>query len=177
MPRIARGSRFPSAVSRGARRESEWFSVPFSSTTMTALGGTLISSLNAAALALRPFTVVRTRLELFVVSDQEGASEVYNGALGMAVVSDQAAAIGVTAIPTPVTDLASDLWFVHQPFFGSIVVITAIGAINEGWPYTVDSKAMRKVNGDQDVVIVGEVSGISSGATLQMAGRMLVKLH
>jgi len=39
-----------------------------------------------------------------VRSDQFVATEGYEIAIGMAVVSDQALAIGVTAVPTPFTD-------------------------------------------------------------------------
>ena len=36
------------------------------------------------------------------------------------MVSDQAVAVGVSAIPTPVTELSSDLWFVHQWIMNSV---------------------------------------------------------
>ncbi len=95
------------------RRETLWLSVDATRTIVTAVGGTLVTSYGAGALALRPFTIVRTRLLIFVQSDQAAAVEATFGAYGQAVVSDQVSAIGITAVPTPVTDLASDLWYVH----------------------------------------------------------------
>jgi len=97
----------------GPRRDTLWFFIGSSVVNLTALGGTLLTSLNAAALSLRPFTVIRTHLSVHLRSDQFAASEEQAAGVGMAVVSDEASAIGVSAIPTPVTDAASDLWFVH----------------------------------------------------------------
>jgi len=141
----------------------------------------LILSLSAAGLALRPFTVIRTRLHFSVRSDQSAASENFDAAIGCAVVSDQAAAIGITAVPTPFTDLGSDLWFVHQIIDGHFLFISGVGVEGNSNSPTggmdVDSKAMRKVNGDQDLVTVIENSGLSSGTQVYAAGRQLIKLH
>jgi len=109
----------------------------------------LILTLNAAADALRPFTVMRTRFEISMDTDQNVASEGYGAAYGLCVVSDQASAIGVSAVPTPITDIGSDLWFVYGAINGDLLLNTAVGftggsstRIREN----VDSKAMRRVN-------------------------------
>ena len=169
-------SRIPSVV-RSQKRLTDWaFISPFL-TTQVGAGGVLIASLNAAALALRPFTIVRSIFELMVVSDQETVSEIQIGGFGVAVVSDQAVGIGVTAIPTPLTDLGSDLWLAHQVLLGNFIG-TGNSDTESANRYVVDSKAMRKVNGDQDVVIVTEMnSALASGLTIFGAGRMLFKLH
>ena len=102
---FARGA---AAISQ--KRLTSWFQ--FQPIRVTgAAGGTIMFSLNAAALALRPFTIVRSRFEVGIISDQTAATEDQLGAIGMAVVSDQAVAVGVTAVPTPITDMGSDLWF------------------------------------------------------------------
>ena len=101
------------AVAIRQKRLTSWFQFQPGRTAFSSVGGTVLFSLNAAALALRPFTIVRTRFLVSVVTDQVAADELVLGALGMAVVSDQAVAIGVTAVPTPITDMGSDLWFVH----------------------------------------------------------------
>ena len=56
--------------------------------------------LSAIGLALRPFTLIRVRGIFTIASDQSAATETQVGALGVAVVSEQAASIGVTAVPT-----------------------------------------------------------------------------
>ena len=91
------------------------------------------------------------------------------------MVSDQASAIGVTAVPTPVTDFASDLWFFHKHFFAMESALT--DRTRGGFIGSVDSKAMRKVNPDEDVVFVIQSAAASSGLILNMAGRMLIKLY
>ena len=160
------------------RRETEWISIPFFSNVLaSSTTASLSASLNAAGLALRPFTVVRLRGQLQCVSDQSAATEQYIGSIGAAVVSDQATAIGVTAVPTPATDLASDLWFMHEIWIGSIDFSDATGIFSDHPSRAVDSKAMRKVNGDQDLVICTEAGLGGSGVTVAFAGRFLVKLH
>ncbi len=160
-----------------ARRESLWLSIDPTSSTIAANGVVLIAVLNAAALALRPFTVVRTRGVFNTVTDQNAASEVYHGSLAMAVVSEQAAAIGVTAVPTPGTDRDSDLFFLYEEQMGEFTLGDATGFIEEHLTKEFDSKAMRKVNNDQQVAIVAESETGGNGIIMRVAGRMLIKLH
>ncbi len=159
------------------RRETVWFQFGFISTTLAASATASMGiSLNAAALLLRPFTVVRTRMNWLVRSDQSAASETYIGNFGFAVVSDQAVAIGVTAVPTPATDLGSDLWFLQDQWIGRFELVGS--AINEDTQARkIDSKAMRKVDIGQDIVGVTEAGIGGTGCVVQTVGRMLVKLH
>jgi len=112
--RVGRKSGF---IERGGRmrRESVWLASGEIFTTFAAANtAVLLTSLGATLLALRPFTVVRTRGILSIQSDQAAAIENQFFAYGHCVVSDQATAIGVTAVPTPDTDDTSDLWFVYE---------------------------------------------------------------
>jgi len=168
---------FRPAGGRTQRRQSDWLSFSLGIDSLDTSGVVLISSLGASALALRPFTVVRTHLELYMISDQQSASEAQLGAFGCCVVSDQASAIGVTAVPTPITDIGSDLFYAHQVMFNSFGFGSAVGLVQEGTRYTIDSKAMRKVSSDQDIVFTMEAAGSSSGFSVFTGGRLLVKLH
>ncbi len=172
------GSRVPQG-SRGKRRESLWFDLVATEVTIPgASTALLILSLDAGALALRPFTIVRTYFNYHIRSDQVAAIEEYQTAVGMCVVSDQASAIGVTAVPTPFTDLGSDLWFVHSIMANQFLFLDATGSNpNSGVSKDIDSKAMRKVEDGQDVVVVLENSSISAGCVVISAGRMLIKTH
>ena len=177
MPRHQNRSNF---IMRGGqrRRETLWFEVPFSETAVDTSGAVLVGVLNAAALALRPFTIVRTRLQVLIKSDQIANNENQFGALGMCIVTEQATAIGVTAVPTPLTDLASDAWFVHQPLIATFALVTAVGIdADGGHQYEVDSKAMRKVEDGFDLAQTVEVSSLSDGTVITAIGRILVKLH
>jgi len=168
--------RSPVAV-RGVRRKTAWFQFQPVTNTLTVTGGTIQFVLNAAALALRPFTVVRSHFELFLQSDQGGLTEFQVAGFGIAVVSDEASAVGPTAVPTPISEMGSDLWFVHQVLYNSLLVITAASGVNRGTRYSIDSRAARKVGIGQDIVVVSEFSGTSTGGLkITAGGRMLVKL-
>ncbi len=176
MARRRATGRFP-ALRQGQRRETVWLDVAASDNTLAASGTqVLINSLNATALALRPFTVVRTRGTWLVTSDQNAATESYFGNLGYAVVSQQAEAIGIGAIPTPATERGSDLFFVLETWPGFLRFGSAIGSHSE-MPREYDSRAMRKVNDDQDIVVVIEAGIGGSGIDVQNVGRFLLKLH
>ncbi len=169
---------------RGGRqvRETLWVGLTETRTSLAAANtAAFILSLNAAALALRPFTVTRSLLHWSVRSDQSAASENYATALGLSVVSDQASAIGITAIPTPFTDIGSDLFFLHDILDGHFLFISGVGVEgNSNSPVggvTVQSKAMRRVEEGSDIAIVIENDGLSSGTQVYVTGRMLVKLH
>ncbi len=162
----------------GQRRAMSWREIQATSATLTAVGGTITHSLDAVELAKRPFTIIRTHLVVSIISDQVAADEAQFGAFGMAVVSEQAEAIGVTAVPTPVTDANSDLWFVHQWLMNEVSVVSAVGFNEDGaHQYLIDSKAMRKVEEGEDVVGVAEFSAAGGGIIVRVAGRLLLKEH
>ena len=161
-------------------RETAWLGGVFTRITMVAANTAVIAtSLGAAVLALRPFTIIRTRGVLHLRSDQRIASEDYSAIYGNCVVSDQAVAIGVTAVPTPVTENDSDLWYVNEPICGALSFGSDIGVMIDGtrMDRTFDSKAMRKVEDGQDSISVMETSGGSSGAVALVFRRILIKLH
>ena len=161
------------------RRLTAWIPmIPIAQTLSGAGSEALIASFNAAALALRPFTVVRVRGIIGLSSDQGVAAEDQSAAFGMAVVSDQASGIGITAVPSPGTDRGSDLFFVFEDVVRSMFVASNSGVIPDFMESRLfDSKAMRKVNEDQDVVLTLSNTPISDGTVVYTAGRMLLKLH
>jgi len=167
--RVHRGS--------GVRRQTQWAGI-FAFTAVADNSKTLVAVGNAALLALRPFTIVRTHLELNFQSDQSAATQLQFGAFGIAVVNDTAAALGITAVPAPITNLDSDLWYVHQSMLASFISKTQVGIeATAGKQYTIDSKAMRKVNNDQNIVLVLESDTLGGGVAVDGLGRFLIKLH
>ena len=169
---------------RGGRQVREILWLPLTEgrdTLVSANSALLTNSLNAAGLALRPFTVIRSIVYWSIRSDQFATSENFAAAIGLAVVSDQAAAIGVTAIPTPFTDLGSDLWLLHAILDGHFLDATTVGfdsiGVSPAGGQLVDSRAMRKVNGDQDVIFAVENDSTGQGSIVYSAGRILIKLH
>ena len=163
------------AAAIAQKRLTTWLFFQPTIVVSTATGGTIVGVLNAAALALRPFTIIRTRVELTLRSDQAAAVETQICCFGLAVVSDQAAAIGVSAVPTPFTDMQSDHWLLHQIIYGDESNLT--DRTRSATRKSVDSKAMRKVNVGEDLVIVQEFATGSNGFSLTSGGRILIKLH
>ncbi len=162
---------------RGARRKTQWIR------TDAASGGTDFKALAAATAVIdqnvpgvAPDTIIRLRGMLQVASDQSGANEEPFGAFGIAVVSEQAFAIGVTAVPTPYTDADSDLWMMHGYFAAPIRFNDATGFGNISQRVDFDSKAMRKLNEDETLIIVLENASATDGIRYTFNVAILVKV-
>ena len=168
-------SRFPSAVGRSPRRLTQWFrSADVTGYTLLANGvAVLDQSLQGL---LEPVTAIRCRGNISILTDQIGASERPFGAIGMCVVSNQALAIGVTAIPTPITDKDSDLWMLHQYIHAPMVRGDATGFANLSQTFEFDSKAMRKVPEGSSLVWVVENGGATSSFNYLLQFAVLIKL-
>ncbi len=113
-----------------------------------------------------------------VRSDQETAIETYAACFCASVVSEQASAIGITAVPTPFTDIGSDKIFVYANVFGRLAADSGAGFKSEmGRSTQIESKAMRKVVDGEDVAFVLETPALSAGVVATIYFRMLIKLH
>ncbi len=176
-----RAARRSGRIFRGGKsvRETLWVGLAATRTNITAPStAVIINSPAAALLALRPFTIVRTRGWFFVGSDQIANIETYGCSLGFSVVSDQALAIGITAVPTPESDADSDAFWVYESITGEMKLISAAGFVDpSGVGKDYDSRAMRKVEDGFDMAFVIETNSISNGVLVGHVGRMLLKLH
>ena len=161
-----------------AGRKTFWLSGTAGSTAVAGASTAVITtSLNAAALALRPFTIVRTRGYFSIVTDQASASENQFGHFGAIVVSDQAVTVGVTAVPTPATDSQSS-WYVYEATADRFFFHTSAAQnIHTVRMTEIDSKAMRKVEEGQDIITVVESAAVSDGFLAFDFTRTLIKLH
>ncbi len=114
-------------------------------------------------------TVRRTRGWVAVASDQVAATENAHGAFGAVVVSDAAVAIGVTAIPGPITDDDDDGWFVWQPVASRFVFVSGVGVDGHQYNvYSFDSKAMRRVEEGFQIAFMFE-TGSADGMIFNVA--------
>ena len=177
MAHSRRGQVRRTPLGRGQRRQTLWLTGTTTRTSLAGGGSALVTSLNAAGLALRPFTIVRTRGYFTIASDQQLATEFYEGAVGSTVVTDQAVAAGVASVPTPISEDASD-WFVYDRIADEFVFGDATGFILGSILARLDSRAMRKVDLGEDLITVIEASTLNtSGITITQYMRFLVKLH
>ncbi len=168
-------------IQRGGvmRRESLWVANDDTETVIGAANSAvLFGGFTAAVLDMRPFTIVRNRGFWHIRSDQGTASETQAVSFAFSVVSDEALAVGVTAVPTPGTGKESDLFFVFETLLTALNFGSAIGVQHPfGVGAVYDSKAMRKVEDGQDIAQTIQTEGISDGVVVQKTGRMLIKLH
>ncbi len=161
---------------RPSPRTKIWIGQGVALTTLGTGASTLIAVFNAAALALRPFTILRTRVSCNFRSDQTATTEDITGAFGMIVVKESAATIGITAVPTPLTEVDAD-FFVYQGMTAPFTSLTSVGFQDGvGVRYDIDSKAMRKVGTNDDVAVVMELRS-TGGAEINIEGRQLIQLH
>jgi len=158
------------------KRKAAWDTFNFGRVNALMADGTALFSLGFAAL-LEGTTIVRLRGELLISSTlTSGDSAEY--ALGIGITSAEAFAVGVTALPSPITDGFWPGWFVHQwCSVGSISSSTTQDTQNAR--FELDSKAMRKfVRGQVCFAVVEmdneQTTGVS--ADLQCNARVMVKL-
>ena len=92
----------------------------------------------------------------------------------MCIVNEDAFAAGAASIPGPFTDANSDLWFVHQFLMVDMRFVSAVGVEPMyGRQYEFDSKAMRKQNEEQRVVVMIENGHATAAARSYHAFRIL----
>ncbi len=110
------------AVQRSTRIPT-WLSAGLTTTAAGGGGSTLLSSLNAAALALRPFTIIRTRLFVHIQSDQIVGTELAQGVFAAIVVEEEAVDAGIGSLPTPITE-ATASFLVYEGFVNSFLFLS-----------------------------------------------------
>ena len=145
---------------RGPRR-TNWGRSVFSLTTVGASTKVLLGVFTLDNPGIGE-TVRRSRGRIIVMSDQIINTEINTGAFGMIVVTDNAAAVGATAIPGPSTDASDEGWFVWEPIVSlSSAANGAAGVMQVGGLIDYDSKAMRKVEQGFQIAVMAENNGAS----------------
>ena len=148
-------------------------------------GGTSVSSASAsiivgvgAEVLEDGLTLIRMRgtLQVFL---QAAASQAlgFDGAVGIGIVTKPAFTIGVTAVPTPVTEQDWDGWL----WWKSFAVRGPIDLGGSGLPshhWDIDSKAMRKMRLGDTIYMAVEHSKLAGTATIEYNAdtRILLKL-
>ena len=126
-------------------------------------------------------TVVRIRGELLVyLVSATALADGFNCAFGIGITSAQAFAIGVTAVDTPISEAAAELWMYHRffslhaPSAAEAEFIPSLAAVAR---IEVDSKAMRKFAADEILYAAIEVVELGTAQVqVDFNSRVLVKL-
>ena len=156
---------------RGAKRLTQWVGSADQGTVAIAAGASAIQQSNAT---LGATTVVRTRGVLDVRPQGFSADIEVIGAMGIASVSDQAFAAGAASIPGPFTDSDWSGWWVWEAFSYRFELTTDVGRLIIPERMVIDSKAMRKIEPNETVVVMVESQAAAFAASVHF--RMLLKL-
>ena len=161
-------------ISTGPRRMTQWFAIQIGTTAVAAGGATLLASLNAAALADRPFTLVRAIGTVHMSGVGPGLS---SGAFAIAQASEAAVTAGIGSLPTPITEGDANVFQTYLPLIGEGYQYAAAGTadIMTEQVFHFDSKAMRKINTEDNLAVVAE--SLAGAFNLTVVGRLLVKAH
>ena len=171
-----------SGFSRGRsapRRRIGWEEGPGGNAiqAITASSTVILGSGSAALVDGVILVRVRGAFQAFLsVADAVGSG--YHGAFGLAVVDNAAFAIGVTAMPEPVTDMQENVWLYHQFFdIHNPTVTLDEGSSAAAVRLEVDGKAMRKLAvGDTIAAILQVFESTNAEMRVFFDSRMLIKL-
>ena len=174
-------SGFHSRSTRSPRRKMAWVPGPASART------SIVSAVSTAwstgvQINVDGLTLVRTR-GVFTVW-QELATAAFDGfealAIGICIVNENAAGVGATAIPSPITDTGWDGWLYHSAL-GSIIGPSTTELLDGPMTsvrHVIDSKAMWKVKSTDFLVGMVETGTEIGTASLNFTAetRLLFKL-
>ena len=154
---MAHPRRFARGVSQ-QRRKSSWSFGPEGATTQFTASGSSMFTFGSQILTPGT-TLVRTRGQLSVkVALNPTLADHMLYSFGICIISENANAVGITAVPTPFADINWDGWLYHSQG----LVGTGSGQASLPVPFEIDSKAMRKAK--QTDVVVGVVEVTETGA-------------
>ena len=149
-------------------------------TTLAANTSAVVTMITEATLEETPNpTHVRCRGQLDVHASAGAAGDSVRWSAGLMYVDARAAAIGVTAIPRPISDGSSDGWLWIVTGFLNIGSLSSLeDSFGGTWDrIIVDSKAMRKVGKNEVLVVAYETSAAAGtgGAEFSLGIRVLFK--
>ena len=180
--------RFP--VRTQSRRKVGWGVGPKSNTSGAAVSGIAATGPFLGLIGATPtsdgITLVRLRGQTDIfLQTSDALNSGFHGAIGVGIATDAAVAVGVTAVPTPITEETWDGWLWHHYF--SLTTAGAISAAGAALSWSgegessmrieVDSKAMRKIAVAETIYCAIEVIEVGA-ATLSWSfnSRTLSKL-
>ena len=174
-------SAFPRA--RSQRRSVAWGLGPGGNVnTPLAASGSAILGSGVTLVAEEKATIVRIRGNAQVfLSGATSAIDGFHCALGLGICTNDAFAIGVTAVPDPIESADWDGWMYHR-FFD---IHSSLGGLTEGeamygstvFQWEVDTKAMRKFQENMTLFAIVEVTetGVAN-FNMFFDSRVLIKL-
>ena len=175
---MARSSRSSRSRIVSTRRQTGWEQGPGGFTLFSSAGPTAGILGPSTLLVVDGHTLVRTRgVYELVLKTAATVGDGFHGALGIGVVTEPAFSVGVTAIPTPISEVEWDGWLWHEFFSLTSPTVTPGENSASVIRMPIDSKAMRKVGINEVIYAAIEMTEIGV-ATLdaRLNTRILFKL-
>ena len=172
----SRGSRFP----RRSARSTSWELGPSEVNGGFTLSGAALWA-GTVTTSLPKSTLIRLRgLVRVTLLTAGSAGDGFFGAYGIGLFTKEAVAIGVTAVPTPLSDENWDGWIWHSYWDVRSTTATIADGVNAGGvvkDVDIDSKAMRIWTDEYTLLGVSEAveSGVAT-CEIQGSSRALIKL-
>ena len=161
------------------RRRVSWAAGPRGS--LLAKAGSQVAIFPTGAQAVSDdLTIVRTRGDFLIsLSAASAIDEGFSWYLGMAVVTENAFNVGLTAVPAPFDDMLWDGWFQFEQ--GSVYARDntplADGSETVSQRVVIDSKAMRKMHASDVIVSVLQLIEVGTAVvSAYLETRTLFKL-
>lgn len=159
------------------RRKTTWDIANFGSPANLTADGSILFPLAFTALQ-EGLTIVRLRGEL-IISTSGTSGDSADLAVGIGIATSEAHAVGVTALPSPITDGDWNGWFYHR-WCSSISTATVnVSSQSLNFRFDVDNKAMRKLLVGTVMFAVMEMdneAGTGITASVILNTRVLFKL-
>ena len=175
---MARGrAPFRGRVQTSQRRQTAWSLGPEGTLAHTASAAQLVPT--SVTATVEGLTIVRIRGTFLIFLTSVGSNvDGLTGAVGIGIVTDEAIAAGVAAVPTPFSDDDDELWMWHH-YFHCIGASTSSPSQQPAATVRmeIDSKAMRKLPQGNSLFAAVEVveTGVIAGNSF-LNTRILVKL-
>ena len=163
---------------RGSRRKRGWEEGPGSITAVvaqpTANGITLLGNGQEFQFDGDPLVRIRGSLQMHLTA-ATGINDGFHCAMGIALASQNAFGVGVTALMSPLDDIEWDGWIYHRVFDLHGLLTTASGMTEI--QFEIDTKAMRKLKAQDTIyAVLQHIETGTATADVWMTSRMLLLL-
>ena len=169
---------FPRVGNRSTRRLTSWEAgvgggapITESATVTRFLGSALAFSQDG-------LTLVRTRgLFSANLTAASAAANGYHGAVGIGLATAAAVAVGITAVPTPITEQGWDGWIWWSPIFAYSGRADEVEGGSGTNSLVIDTKGMRKIKEEDSLYAAIEITEVGAASLfISLDCRMLFKL-
>jgi len=160
-----------------AKRQKSWELGPGQLGVQTAISTSSQSVFTAGSAATQDgLTLLRLRGQLTLTMSVAASALVgFSGAFGIGIVTAQAFAVGISAIPTPIIEQDWDGWLYWSAF--ALFASSGVGNERLVLDEPVDTKAMRKMREGDTIYAAIEVQEVSTAVmTPHFDSRILIAL-